>query len=88
MVFILGPENPTPDWQYSACHRRGVMVEIDRPQVAISLDACDIVPPFTPGALRGGSHVHVFDGSGEWVSFTYEDHVLAALQGARRLGCV
>ncbi len=49
VVFILGPENPAPDWQYSACHRRGVMVEIDRPQIATALDARDIVPPFTPG---------------------------------------
>ena len=42
-----------------------------------NLDACDIVPPFTPGALRGGSHVHIWDPAGQWVSFTYEDHVLA-----------
>ena len=27
VVFILGPENPTPDWQYAANHRRGVIVE-------------------------------------------------------------
>jgi dipeptidyl aminopeptidase/acylaminoacyl peptidase len=82
VVFILGPETPAPAWQYSACHRRGVMVEIDQPQIATPLDARDITSPFTPGALRGGSHVHVFDGNGEWISFTYEDHVLAALQTA------
>jgi Protein of unknown function (DUF3748)/WD40-like Beta Propeller Repeat len=35
------------------------------------------VPPFTPGALRGGSHVHVFSPDGSRVSFTYEDHILA-----------
>jgi hypothetical protein len=29
------------------------------------------------GALRGGSHVHVWDAAGQWVSFTYEDHVLS-----------
>src|SRR3954449_7469356 len=49
VAFILGPENPTHDWQYSACHRRGVIVEVDCPQIAISLEARDIVPPFTPG---------------------------------------
>ena len=27
--------------------------------------------------MRGGSHVHVFSGDGRWVSFTYQDHVLA-----------
>jgi len=35
--------------------------------------------PFIPGALRGGSHVHIFSPDGEWISFTYEDDVLAAL---------
>ncbi len=79
VAFILGPENPTPDWQYCAWHRQGVIVEVARPGVALNLDARDIVPPFTPGALRGGSHVHVWDAAGEWVSFTYEDHVLAQL---------
>lgn len=76
-VFILGPENPAPDWQYAAYHRRGVVVNMNRPQVIANLDACDVSPPFTPGALRGGSHVHVFSADGRWVSFTYEDHVLA-----------
>jgi hypothetical protein len=79
VVFIVGPENPTADWQYNAWHRQGVVVEIDRPNVATPLDARDITPPFTPGALRGGTHVHAFDGDGAWVSFTYEDHVLATL---------
>jgi hypothetical protein len=77
VVFIHGPEDPTPEWSYNAYHRRGVVVRLDQPQVARNLDARDLLPPFTPGALRGGSHVHVFSGDGEWVSFTYEDHVLA-----------
>ena len=78
VVFILGPENPSPDWQYCAWHRRGIIVEIgDTPRVH-SLDARDVEAPFTPGALRGGSHVHVWDRAGQWVSFTYEDHVLAS----------
>ena len=77
VAFILGPERPTADWQYSPCHRQGVVVEAARPGRAVNLDARDLAPPFTPGALRGGSHVHVWDRAGEWVSFTYEDHVLA-----------
>ncbi len=52
VVFILGPENPTPDWQYSASHRQGVLVDFARPGVVENLDACDLTPPFTPGALR------------------------------------
>jgi hypothetical protein len=100
VAFILGPEHPTDDWQYSACHRQGVIVDIDKPghitqplspaphpgegpgRGVLNLDARDITPPFTPGALRGGTHVHVFDSAGEWVSFTYEDHVLATLDAS------
>jgi hypothetical protein len=82
VAFILGPEHPTDDWQYSAWHRQCVIVDIAMPGHAIPIDARDITPPFTPGALRGGSHVHVFDGAGEWVSFTYEDHVLATLDAS------
>jgi hypothetical protein len=43
---------------------------------ANNLDARDLVPPFTPGALRGGSHVHVWHPRGDWLSFTYDDDVV------------
>jgi len=77
VVFIHGPENPTPDWQYAAHHRRGSILHADQPDVPVTLDARDLTPPFTPGALRGGTHVHTFSPDGEWIAFTYEDHVLA-----------
>jgi len=80
VVFIHGPEHPSEDWSYNAWHRDGVIVDAVKLGRAAHLDARDIVPPFTPGALRGGSHVHVFSGDGQWVSFTYEDHVLATLR--------
>jgi hypothetical protein len=79
VVFILGPEHPTPDWSYGPSRRQGIVVETGRPGRALNLDARDLTPPFTPGALRGGSHVHVWDAAGEWVSFTYEDQVLASV---------
>ena len=85
VIFILGPENPTPDWQYELFHRQGVIVSTAKNAAAkkvVNLDACDITPPFTPGALRGGSHVHVWDAAGEWVSFTYEDHLMAQFKEA------
>lgn len=78
VAFILGPENPTPDWQYGASHRQGVVVETAHPNRALHLDARDLTPPFTPGALRGGSHVHVWDARGDWFSFTYNDAILGA----------
>lgn len=79
VVFILGPETPTPDWNYNATRRRGILVDARSPGVPRPLDAMNYAPPFVPGALRGGSHVHVFSPDGRWVSFTYEDEVLARL---------
>ena len=76
VVFIEGPENPTADWGYAASRRQGMIVHGAEPGIGHPLEARDLTPPFTPGALRGGTHVHVFSGDGEWVSFTYEDQVL------------
>jgi hypothetical protein len=76
VIFILGPEQPTADWQYGPAHRQGVVVRMSQPGLIEPLDARDIVPPFTAGALRGGSHVHVVSPDGRLVSFTYEDAVL------------
>jgi hypothetical protein len=78
VVFIVGPEHPTADWQYGPAHRQGVVVRASQPGVIERLDARDLVPPFTAGALRGGSHVHVVSPDGRLVSFTYEDAVLDA----------
>ena len=82
VVFIHGPEQPTADWSYAAWHRRGVVVDAARPGIATTLDARTLVPPFTPGALRGGSHVHLFSSDGKLVHFTYEDALLAAAEQA------
>lgn len=85
VVFILGPEHPTPEWQYGPFHRQGVIVDAAKnatAALAVNLDARDLTPPFKSGALRGGSHVHVWDAAGEWVSFTYEDHILAQFKEA------
>jgi hypothetical protein len=77
IVFIHSPEYPDVEWSYSFQHRYGVILHPDGQTE--TLDACNIVPPFLPGALRGGSHVHVFSGDGQWVSFTYNDHLLNLL---------
>jgi hypothetical protein len=73
VAFILGPEHPTADYHYGPSRRRGVIVEVSNPSVAIDLDARDTTSPGTPGALRGGSHVHLWRGDGQRISFTYED---------------
>lgn len=82
VVFIHGPENPTPDWSYAGHHREGSIVDMSRPGVATNLDARDVSTPFTPGALRGGSHVHIYAPDGEWLSFTYQDNTMNMLGSA------
>jgi hypothetical protein len=75
-VFIHGPEHPDEQWHYDFHHRRGVVVDDKQRDLACNLDALDITPPYTAGALRGGSHVHVFSPDGSRLSFTYNDHVM------------
>lgn len=76
VLFILGPEHPDAAWSYGPARRQGVTLDGTR---VTNLDARDLTPPFTPGALRGGSHVHVAHPAGRLVSFTYDDHVLSEL---------
>jgi hypothetical protein len=65
--------------------RRGGMVldESDGPGPLAAI-ARDVTPPFTPGALRGGTHEHTWSGDGRWISFTYQDAVLDMLDGSGR----
>lgn len=75
IAFILGPDASDPDFTYGPARRQGKVVDLSTKN-AWNLDARDITPPYTPGALRGGTHVHVFSPDGTRVSSTYEDHVL------------
>lgn len=84
-VFIHGPENPDAHWKYDFHHRRGVILDPKTSPQPATLDAFDITEPYTPGALRGGSHVHVFSPDGSRVSFTYNDHVMHARDAAEDL---
>ena len=75
-IFIHGPEFPDENWSYAFSRRRGVIADPNDLGNLSPLDANNYVPDFQPGALRGGSHVHVFSPDGQWVSFTYDDEVL------------
>ena len=81
IAFILGPEHPTAQYSYGPSRRRGVLVDFDIPGVIRNLDARNLTPPFTAGALRGGSHVHL--SNGHCYSFTYDDDVFSSAQFQR-----
>lgn len=72
-VCIHSPENPDAEWCYSFYYRRGVIISGKQ---AKNLEGFDFTPPFTAGALRGGTHVHQFSPDGKRISFTYNDYLM------------
>lgn len=80
VVFIHGLMSVTKDNPYQQWRRTGVIINESAPNVPVFMDARDITPPFTKGALRGGTHRHEWSGDGQWIGFTYNDAVLKALE--------
>ncbi|MEJ5960794.1 DUF3748 domain-containing protein [Pedobacter immunditicola] len=79
VIFIHGIRNANETKPYSFTRRTGVAVNIHQPGEPIFMDARDIKAPFTPGALRGGTHAHSWSGDGNWISFTYNDYIIEQL---------
>lgn len=79
VLFIHGIRNAGQDKPYGFTRRTGVAIRTDRPFEPVFMDARNIVPPFTPGALRGGTHAHTWSGDGQWMSFTYNDYIMEQL---------
>lgn len=79
VLFLHGLRNADAQKPYAMSRRTGVLVNIDQPQKPHFLDGRDVTPPFTPGALRGGTHAHQWSADGQWVSFTYNDEVIERL---------
>ncbi|GMV65257.1 MAG: hypothetical protein AMXMBFR75_10580 [Candidatus Hinthialibacteria bacterium] len=75
VAFIHGPWKRT-GLPYDFTRRRGGLVRGEDGGGFAFADARDITPPFTPGALRGGTHRHEWDGSGQWLGYTYNDDVM------------
>lgn len=76
VVFIHGLENATAAHPYAADRRTAALVSLDRPGISTHLDARDVTDPFTPGALRGGTHAHGWSADGTLLSCTYNDAVV------------
>ena len=80
VMFIHGIRNAEENNPYGFTRRTGVAIDIAKPFHPIFMDARDITPPFTPGALRGGTHAHNWSADGKWISFTYNDYILQQLE--------
>jgi hypothetical protein len=79
VIFIHGPLVPTgPDNQYEKHCRLGGIVSGEGGTACTFADARNTRPPFTVGALRGGTHRHEFSGDDRWIGFTYNDAVVRA----------
>lgn len=77
VVFIHGPLTST-GLTYERTRRTGAIVPGDGSGAVTWADARDVTAPFTPGALRGGTHRHDTGGpDGRWIGFTYDDQVMA-----------
>ena len=79
IIFIHGVRNSSKDKPYGITRRTGVGISVLNPFQPYFMDARDITPPFTPGALRGGTHAHSWSGDGKWISFTYNDYIIEKL---------
>jgi len=80
VIFIHGlafcsEKNPYQQWK-----RTGTMVDDNHPNVPIFMDARDVTLPYTPGALRGGTHRHEWSKDGKWVGYTYNDAIMKAIE--------
>jgi len=80
VIFIHGLPHCTEANPYRQWRRTGVIVRDDRPNVAINMDARDVTFPYTPGALRGGTHRHEWSHDGKWIGFTYNDAIMKKLE--------
>ncbi|KAA6440473.1 DUF3748 domain-containing protein [Dyadobacter flavalbus] len=82
IVFIHGLAGSTKENPYQQWRRTGVIIYESSPGTPVYMDARDVTFPFTPGALRGGTHRHEWSGDGQWIGFTYNDAILKALEDA------
>lgn len=79
VLFLHGLRNADARQPYAITRRTGVLIDINKPQQPHFLDGRNTLHPFTPGALRGGTHAHQWSSDGQWISFTYNDEVMERL---------
>ena len=80
VIFIHGLPDCSPENPYQQWRRTGVIVDVNRPGVAINMDSRDVTSGFTTGALRGGTHRHEWSRDGKFIGYTYNDAVMKKLE--------
>ena len=80
VIFIHGLPVCTEKNPYQQWRRTGVIVNDNQPNIPVLMDARDVTFPFTPGALRGGTHRHEWSRDGKWVGYTYNDAIMKKLE--------
>jgi hypothetical protein len=80
IVCMHGLLNSSKERPYWFWRRRGVLLDESQPGKFIPLDARDVTAPFTPGALRGGTHRHEWSADGQWIGYTYNDAIMAGIE--------
>ena len=80
VIFIHGLPVCTEENPYQLWRRTGVIVNDNQPNVLVHMDSRDVTFPFTPGALRGGTHRHEWRRDGKWIGFTYNDAIMKKLE--------
>ena len=89
VIAIYGPATST-GLKYEGFRRFGAIFDpTDGTAPIVAADARDVTFPFTPGALRGGSHRHEPSGDEQWIGFTYNDQIMAGLgKDLRTIGVI
>jgi hypothetical protein len=80
VICMHGLLNCNAERPYWFWRRTGVLIDESQPGRPIFIDARDVTPPFTPGALRGGTHRHEWSADGQWLGFTYNDAIMAEIE--------
>jgi hypothetical protein len=84
VIFIHGLLNCSANRPYEQWRRTGVIIDEKDTDKPIFMDARDVTLPFTPGALRGGTHDHEWSADGQWIGFTYNDAIMKELEDRTR----
>ena len=80
VIFIHGLPDCTEKNPYQQWRRTGVIINDSQPDMPVNMDARDVTFPYTPGALRGGTHRHEWSRDGNWVGYTYNDAIMKKLE--------